>query len=102
MIGYSIIAVISPVVMTAICWALFRKAGFGGGILALTFLPIFGAVVSVFLNIVLGGVALGGAVTGTMVLFMLSSLAGSAFYLAPLVVLLIKDWPARGDDDVFK
>ncbi len=97
MIGYSIIGWIGPIVMTALCWALFRKAGLRGGILAVTFLPIVGGVVSTVMSMAIIGMAL-----GDLGYFVVATLIGMTFHLSPLIVLLAKDWFPKTDDDVFR
>ena len=97
MMGFAIIGMVAPIVMTALCWALFRKAGFRGAILAVTLLPLAGLLTSTLLNVLFGMVDV-----GEMGLFLISSLFGSAVFVAPLVVLLMKKWPLGGEDDVFR
>lgn len=98
MMGYTIIGWIGPLIMSGLCWALFRKAGLRGGIFAVTLLPFTGMIISTFLNVF----AAQGFIAGDVSYFVVSSLIGIAFYIAPLIVLLTKDWPGKADDDVFK
>lgn len=97
MMTFSVIGLIGPIVMTAICWALFRKAGLRGGIFAATALPIIGVVTASICNLIL--IKSGAAGFG---IFAVSSVIATTCFIAPLVVLLFKDWPALGATEVFK
>ena len=95
--GYTLVGWIGPLAMSAVCWALFRKAGFRGAILALPLLPLAGLLSLTLFNIVLAVIDGGGRGS-----YILPVVIGSAFYLAPLSVLLMKNGPWHGEDDVFK
>ena len=98
MIGLSIISWIGPLVMAGLLYALYRKAGLRGGVLLAAFLPVLGLVLSTMMNVVLGGAAYGDPMNFLAV----SSLMLVALHLAPLIVLLVVDWPMGTQDDVFK
>lgn len=95
MMAYSIIGWIGPIIMCALCWALFRKAGFRGGILAVCLFPIVGLVLSSALNVY----AMQSFVAWA---YLASSLIGGGFHLLPLAVLLLKAWPMKSEDEVFR
>ena len=94
--GYTLVGWIGPLAMSAVCRALFRKAGFRGATLAVPLLPLAGLLNLTLLNIrpaVIVGEGRGS--------YVIPVLIGSAFYLAPLSVLLMKNGPWHGEDVVF-
>ena len=89
---------IDPIIMSIVLFALYRKAGLRGATMVLCFLPLLAFAFTTF-----AGIALYGdmflTVEGYSVLTMMVS---AVLYFTPLVVLLMKDWPGRDRDDVFK
>ena len=89
---------IDPIIMSIVLFALYRKAGLRGATMVLCFLPLLAFAFTTFAKVALyGGMFL--TAEGYSVLTMILS---AVLYITPLVVLLMKDWPGRDSDDVFK
>ena len=94
----SLFGLIDPVITSIVLFALYRKTGLRGGIMVLCFLPLLAFAFTTFAKVALyGGMFL--TAEGYSVLTMIVS---AVLYITPLVVLLMKDWPGRDSDDVFK
>ena len=98
MMSYTINGWVGPVISAGLFWALYRKAGLRGGIMVLAFLPILGMVLQSVANVVLWVAENGDPVS----YFAVTALFNIALGLIPVVVLLMVDWPGRGQDDVFR
>ena len=98
MMIYTIIGWLGPLISAGLFWGLYRKAGLRGGIMVLAFLPILGMVLQTLANVVLGVAGFGDPVS----YFAVTALFNIALGLIPVVVLLMVDWPGRGQDDVFR
>ena len=96
MIGLLIISWIGPLASVWLLYALYRKAGLRGGVMMITFLPVLGLVLSTLITLGLGSFGFGDQI----IFHSVSTLLLVALHLAPLVVLLMKDWPGRDSEDV--
>ena len=98
MAAITLFGLIDPIITSIVFFALYRKAGLGGGLLVLCFLPLLAFVFTIF-----AGVALySGAFVTAEGYSGLTMLVSAVLYITPLVVLLMKDWHRNADDDVFK
>ena len=95
---FSILVWLGPLISAGLFYGIYRKTGLRGGILVVAFLPVLGLGLARLATFGL----LGAVFDNTVVFFAISSLVSAICGLIPLVVLLMVDWPGRGQDEVLK
>ena len=102
--NFAILGVIGPIVMSALYYAVFLRAGFQGRFMAVSLLPFLFCLLSTF-----AGLVLTGEFVVPFEILIQDIPLSSISYVLPLIMLLSKDWPdlvvvspAHASDDVFK
>ncbi len=96
----TILFTIFPVAVSFLFLMVFKKAGFSGAVLALSFAPLAGALLSngaIYLlqSGLLNMIPLGLEFDFQIPMFMVSSLLGQLLGILPVIVLAFVTWPAH-------
>ncbi len=95
-----ILFLIFPVVASILYFLVYKKAGFSGGILALCFAPILGAIVPMVGRFGMGILDMGELShtmgSGAVVMALYGyAIIGSLLWMVPLIVLAFAGWPGK-------
>lgn len=96
----NILFMVLPVIVSFLFLMVFKKAGFSGAILALSFAPLVGALLSngmIYLlqSDLINMIPLGIEIDFQVPMFMVSSLLGQLLGILPVIVLAFVSWPAH-------